>query len=154
MVNPYGDRQVTLSLEESIQKLKAEILSPVWDLPQKKIEPLEAAFSCLKTRFNTRKNALAILTMADSVLQYAKKQQKEPLPSEFIDFLKEAMAHIVNIYEEGKFDPEHEEQLFKRVYTSFTVLKKKVQAKKKARTSTLARSQPQANSARPTNIHQ
>jgi hypothetical protein len=113
---------VILSLEESIQKLKAEILSPVWDLPQKKIEPLEAAFSCLKTRFKTRKNALAILTMADSVLQYAKKQ-KNTLPTDFIDFLKEAMAHIVNIYEEGKFDPEHEEQLFKRVYSRFTALK-------------------------------
>jgi len=122
---------VILSLDEAIKKLKAEILSPVWDLPQKKIEPLEAAFSCLKNRFKTRKNALAILTMADSVLQYAKKQQ-EPLAVEFIDFLKEAMAHIVNIYEEGKFDPEHEEQLFKRVYSRFTILKKRVQAKKKA----------------------
>lgn len=120
---------VILSIDESIQKLKAEILSPDWSLPQKKIEPLEAAFTCLKNRFKTRKNVLAILTMADSVLQYAKKNE-QPLAPDFVDFLKETMAHIVNIYEESKFDPDREEQLFKRVYSRFTVLKGKVKTQK------------------------
>ncbi len=120
-----------LSLDESIQKLKTEILSQDWSLSQKKIEPLQAAFTCLKNRFNTRKNALAILTMADSVLLYAQKRQNQ-IPPEFIDFLKETMAHVVTMYEDGKFDPDRDAELFKRVYGKFARLKEKVAAEKGA----------------------
>ncbi len=118
-----------LSLDESIQKLKTEILSQDWSLSPRKIEPLQAAFTCLKNRFNTRKNALAILTMADSVLLYAQKRQDQ-IPPEFIDFLKETMAHVVNMYEDGKFDPDRDAEVFKRVYGKFTKLKEKVAAEK------------------------
>ena len=118
-----------LSLDESIQKLKTEILSQDWSLSQRKIEPLQAAFTCLKNRFNTRKNALAILTMADSILLYAQKRQ-EQIPPEFVDFLKETMAHVVNMYEDGKFDPDRDAEVFKRVYGKFTKLKEKVAAEK------------------------
>ena len=120
-----------LSLDESIQKLKTEILSQDWSLSPRKIEPLQAAFTCLKNRFNTRKNAPAILTMADSVLLYAQKRQDQ-IPPEFIDFLKETMAHVVNMYEDTKFDPDRDAEVFKRVYTKFTKLKEKVTAEKGA----------------------
>lgn len=116
-----------LSIDESIQKLKAEILSQDWSLSPRKIEPLAAAFICLKNRFSNRKNLLAILTMADSVLQFAKKREAS-LPPEFIDFLKETMAHIVTIYEDNKFDPDKEAEVFKRVYAKFTRLREKVKA--------------------------
>ena len=59
-----------LSLDESIQKLKTEIPPQDWSLSPKKIEPLQAAFTCLKNRFSTRKNALAILTIAESILLF------------------------------------------------------------------------------------
>lgn len=118
-----------LSLDESIQKLKTEILSQDWSLSPRKIEPLLAAFTCLKNRFSTRKNALAILTMAESVLLYAQKRQ-EQVPPEFIDFLKETMAHVVNMYEDGKFDPDRDAEVFKRVYGKFAKLKEKVAAEK------------------------
>ena len=118
-----------LSLDESIQKLKTEILSQDWSLSPKKIEPLQAAFTCLKNRFNTRKNALAILTMADSILLYAQKRQGR-IPPEFIDFLKETMAHVVNMYEDTKFDPDRDAEVFKRVYGKFAKLKEKVAAEK------------------------
>ncbi|MFZ5776296.1 MAG: hypothetical protein ACOY3Z_12505 [Thermodesulfobacteriota bacterium] len=118
-----------LSLDESIQRLKAEILSPDWSLSPKKIESLEAAFTCLKNRLKTRKNAFGILSMADSILQFARKRQ-EPLPAEFVDFLKEAMAHVVNMYEESKFDPDRDAELFRRVYAKFLQLKEKVKAER------------------------
>lgn len=118
-----------LSLDESIQKLKTEILSQDWSLSQKKIEPLQAAFTCLKNRFSTRKNALAILSMADSVLLYAQKRQDQ-VPPEFIDFLKETMAHVVNMYEDTQLDPERDADVFKRVYGKFAKLKEKVAAEK------------------------
>lgn len=120
---------VILSLDESIQKLKTEILSQDWSLSPRKIEPLQAAFVCLKNRFNTRKNTLAILTMADSVLHYAQKRQGQ-IPPEFIDFLKETMAHVVNMYEDAKLDPDRDAELFKRVYAKFSKLKEKVAAEK------------------------
>jgi len=120
---------VILSLDESIQKLKTEILSQDWSLSPKKIEPLQAAFTCLKNRFSTRKNALAILTMADSILLYAQKRQ-EQVPPEFIDFLKETMAHVVNMYEDTKLDPDRDAEVFKRVYGKFAKLKEKVAAEK------------------------
>ncbi|MFA6498378.1 MAG: hypothetical protein WC256_08315 [Desulfurivibrionaceae bacterium] len=127
--NGCGVLPVILSLDESIQKLKTEILSQDWSLSPRKIEPLQAAFTCLKNRFNTRKNALAILTMADSVLLYAQKRQDQ-IPPEFVDFLKETMAHVVNMYEDGKFDPDRDAEVFKRVYGKFTKLKEKVAAEK------------------------
>ncbi len=123
---------MVLSIDESIAKLKAEILSPDWNIAARKIDPLEAAFTCLKNRFKTRKNALAILTMGDSVLQYIKKKD-DPEP-EFVDFLKETMAHVVNLYEESKFDPDSEKELFKRIYARFEILKKKVKAQKGTKT--------------------
>lgn len=118
-----------LSIDDSIQRLKAEILSPDWSLALKKIETLEAAFTCLKNRLKTRKNAFGILSMADSILQYAKKRQ-DPLPPEFVDFLKEAMAHVVTMYEETKFDPDRDAELFRRVYAKFLHLKEKVKTDK------------------------
>jgi hypothetical protein len=120
---------VILSLDESIQKLKTEILSQDWSLSPRKIEPLQAAFTCLKNRFKTRKNALAILSMADSVLLYAQKRQDQ-VPPEFIDFLKETMAHVVNMYEDGRLDPDRDAEVFKRVYGKFAKLKDKVAAEK------------------------
>ena len=118
-----------LSLDEAILKLKTEIISQDWSLSHKKIEPLQAAFACLKNRFNTRKNALAILSMADSVLRYAQRRQ-EPVSPEFVDFLKEAMAHVVNMYEDGKLDPDRDAELYKRVYGKFARLKEKAAAEK------------------------
>ena len=133
-----------LSLDESIQKLKTEILSQDWSLSPKKIEPLQAAFTCLKNRFKTRKNALTILTMADSVLLYAQKRQGQ-IPPEFIDFLKETMAHVVNMYEDTKFDPDRDAEVFKRVYGKFARLKEKVAAEKGAPAGSAGRAQTESS---------
>ena len=133
-----------LSIDDSIRKLKTEILSQDWSLSPKKIEPLQAAFTCLKNRFKTRKNALTILTMADSVLLYAQKRQGR-VPPEFVDFLKETMAHVVNMYEDARFDPDRDAELFKRVYVKFAKLKEKVAAEKGA--SAVSASRPRTESS-------
>ncbi|MFA7382700.1 MAG: PilZ domain-containing protein [Desulfurivibrionaceae bacterium] len=128
-----------LSLDESIQKLKTEILSQDWSLSQKKIEPLLAALACLRNRFSNRKNALAILAMADSILLYAQKRQA-PVPSEFIDLLKETLAHLVNMHEDDNFDQNKDTELCQRVYGKFAKLREKAATKKKLpiRPATLA----------------
>ena len=80
-----------LSIDESIQRLKAEIIAQDWGLSTKRIDLLEAAFACLQERFKNRKAAYAILIMAGSVLDYVKRKG-ENTPSNSIDFLKEAMS--------------------------------------------------------------
>jgi len=116
---------VILSIDESIQRLKAEIIAQDWGLSTKRIDLLEAAFACLQERFKNRKAAHAILIMAGSVLNYVKRKG-ENTPSNSIDFLKEAMAHIVNLYETDTFDPASEEKLFNGLYYRFNGLKKKI----------------------------
>lgn len=123
---------VVLSLDESIQQLKKEIIAQDWRLPQRRIKPLEEAFVRLKQTFKNQKDTLAILVMADNVIKYIKKYDITDDP-DFIDFLKEAMAHVVTIYEEEEFSPEQEHQLFQRVYSQFGRLRQKLHASDKAR---------------------
>lgn len=120
-----------LSIDESIQRLKAEIIAQDWGLSTKRIDLLEAAFTCLQERFKNRKAAHAILIMAGSVLNYVKRKG-ENTPSNSIDFLKEAMAHIVNLYETDTFDPASEEKLFNGLYYRFNGLKKKIKEEREA----------------------
>lgn len=120
---------IQLSISESIQRLKAEIIAQDWGLSKKRIDLLEAAFACLKQRFKSRKAAHAILIMAGSVLDYVKRKGGNT-PSDSIDFLKEAMAHVVNLYEESDFVPENDEKLFKNLYFRFNTLKKKIKNEK------------------------
>lgn len=120
---------IQLSIDESIKRLKVEIIAQDWGLSEKRIDLLEAAFACLKQRFKSRKAAHSILIMAGSVLEYVKRKG-ENTPSESIDFLKEAMAHVVNLYESDEFDPEKDEKLFKGLYYRFNSLKEKIKAER------------------------
>nr|MBF0221324.1 hypothetical protein [Desulfobulbaceae bacterium] len=122
------EQQPALSIEESIQRLKAEIIAQDWRLSPKRASQLEAAFDCLRQRFKTRKATHAMLVMAGSVLDHIKK--KGGTPPDTIDFLKEAMAHIVSLYEELAYDPEKEELVFQRLFNRFNRLKEKIKHKK------------------------
>lgn len=132
-----------LSIDESIQRLKAEIIAQDWSLSQKRITLLEASFACLKQRFKSRKAAFAILTMAGSVLDYIKRRG-ENSPTVTIDFLKESMAHIVNLYEDDNFNPEQEEKLFRGLYGRFSTLKQQIN-KDRSETPAAAPQAPAAN---------
>jgi hypothetical protein len=130
------------SVEEAIQRVKAEIIAPDWRLNVKRIELLDAAFSRLKEQFRSRRSLGAILTMASNVLQYV-KNKGDTSPPDSIDFLKEAMANVVNLYEEVDSDPEREEQIFQQVFAHFQELKRKIKALKEPRaTGDLIREQP------------
>ena len=118
-----------LSIEEAIHKLKAEIIAQDWRLSPRRAAGLEAAFACLGERFSTRKATAAMLVMAGSVLGYIKKFGGDP--PETIDFLKEAMAHVVNLYEDLEYDPDKEKQIFQSLYARFNALKKKIKERGK-----------------------
>ncbi len=119
---------VILSIDESIQRLKGEILAQDWRLSPRRLEYLEAAFACLKNRFKSRKGMLAILAMADGVIDYMKKREEDAVPPETVDFLKETMAHVVSLYEDRDYDPDHEAELYQKVFARFSRLKQKVQS--------------------------
>ena len=125
--------KAALSIEESIQRLKAEIIAQDWRLSPNRANRLDAAFACLRQRFKSRKATHAMLIMAGSVLDYIRK--KGGTPPETIDFLKEAMAHVVSLYEELIYDPEKEEIIFQKLFSRFTHLKKKIKQKKSGPTA-------------------
>lgn len=122
---------MAISIDESIRLFKTEIIAQDQRLPQRRSEPLLEACGCLKQRFSTRKNVLAILGMTEGVILYMRKHQATANP-DCLDFVKEALAHVVNIYEEGKFDPEKEKQLGQRMYKRFNELKRRLKARKTA----------------------
>jgi len=118
---------VILSLDDAILRLKAEIIAQDWRLSPKRIEQLEAAFTSLGEPFKGRKAPHAMLVMATNVLGYIKK--RGPSPPETIDFLKEAMAHLVNLHEDLTDDPGREEEILQSLFARFTTLKEKIQQK-------------------------
>ena len=96
-----------------------------WRITEKRAELLEAAFNCLKKRFQSRKTVFAIIVMASNVLAYIRKKGESRVPLT-VDFLKEAMAHIVTFYEDPRLDPENDKKIFKSIYRRFTLLKEKI----------------------------
>ncbi|MBA3014227.1 MAG: hypothetical protein KKD63_02325 [Proteobacteria bacterium] len=118
---------MTHAIDDAILRLKAEIIAQDWRLSPKRAEQLETAFASLRMHFANRKPLHAMLVMATNVLAYIKTRGNSP--PETIDFLKEAMAHIVNLHEDLADDPTHEEKLFRGLFTRFTSLKTKIQSK-------------------------
>lgn len=122
---------MTLSIEDSILRLKAEIIAQDWRLSPKRADQLESAFQCLLDHFTNRKATHAMLVMAANVLGYIKNRGASP--PETIDFLKEAMAHIVNIYEDLDDDRPKEDEIFQSLFARFSTLKEKIQQKSPAK---------------------
>ena len=118
---------MSLSIDESILILKAEIIAQDWRLSAKRIARLEEVFACLRAQFEGRKIFLAILTMAASVLAYIKKSGDTFEPTA-LDFFKEAIARVVTIYEDHDSHPEQDEKVFKAVFSRFNLLKDKLKS--------------------------
>lgn len=133
---------MTLSIEDSILRLKAEIIAQDWRLSPKRASQLESAFQCLLDHFKNRKATHAMLVMATNVLSYTKNRGASP--PETIDFLKEAMAHIVNIYEDLDDDHPKEEEIFQSLFSRFSALKEKIQQKSSKETSSGKAPAPEA----------
>lgn len=112
---------MTLSIQESIIQLRAEVIAQDWKLSPRRAELLKDAFACLKQRFKNRKTPHDILTMADYILDHGIKNNYVFIPPA-IDFLKEAMANVVSLYEDPLFDPDREVKLLKTFQTKIDKL--------------------------------
>lgn len=129
---------VTLSINAAIQVLRAEIIAPTWEISPQRLVQLRAALSDLNVFFATRPHALALLKMATSVVVHIEQQDSQ---AKAVDFLKEAMAHIVSLYEDDEYDPEREKETASRAYKRFLRLninfsKESLQAPSPARNTT------------------
>lgn len=113
-------------VEDSIARLKAEIIAQDWRISPKRAEMIAASLSCLQQHFQDRKKTHAMLSMAQSVLEHIRTRGGNP--PETVDFLKEAMAHVVSQYEDLKYDPNREEEVFKSLFIHFNNLKEKIKA--------------------------
>ena len=109
---------MNLPVEEAIKTLKAEIIAQDWRISPKRAEIIDNSLSCLQQHFKDRKATHAMLAMAIGVLEYIKKKGGNPPAT--IDFVKEAMAHVVGQYEDLKYDQKREEEIFKTLFKHFT----------------------------------
>ncbi len=103
-------------MNAAIQQLRAEIIAPVWQLSPQRIIRLRSAFATLSDFFAHRTHALALLKMATSVVDHLEHHDNQ---SNAVDFLKEAMAHIVSLYEDDEQDPHREKETASRAYKRF-----------------------------------
>ncbi len=113
-----------IPVEEAIKRLKAEVIAQDWRLSPKRAVSLEEAFQGLRQHFKAHKAIQAMLTMAGSVLEHIRKRNGNP--PETIDFLKEAMAHIVNLYEDLDDEPGREKTVFDTLFKRFQDLKQRI----------------------------
>ncbi len=113
-----------IPVEEAIKRLKAEVIAQDWRLSPKRADSLEEAFQCLRQHFKTRKAIQAMLIMAGSVLEHIRRRNGKP--PETIDFLKEAMAHIVSLYEDLDDEPGREKSVFDTLFRRFQDLKQRL----------------------------
>ncbi len=119
------------SIDEAISRLKAEIISQDWRLSEQRAAALAAAFACLQQRFRNRKAVHAILLMAGNVLTYIQRHGDRRVP-ETVDFIKEAMAHVVRCHESGSLDVEEDKRMLRAVYRRFTDLRRTVRQRHRA----------------------
>ncbi len=110
----------TPSIQAAIQHLRAEIIAPDWRLSPQRLIRLRAALASLRPLFAMRNHALALLKMANSIVDHIENDDRQQII--FIEFLKEALAHIVNFYDEDHADPEREKETAQRLYKRFQSL--------------------------------
>lgn len=112
-----------MPMDEAVRRLKAEIISPDWRLTGSRLALLEAALGSLRHALTARRDAVAVVTMAESVLLYIKRHQALDTYI-LLAFLKEAMALAVSLHEEATPDPLQDAQTFRAVYQRFQAIKR------------------------------
>jgi hypothetical protein len=114
-----------ISIDEAIQRLKAEIMAQDWQLSRRRSERLHVAFAVLDKAVAGRRGYDYILGMARGTLEYLDRHGRVARP-EALDFLKESLAHLVTIVEDRELTGAREAEIFHRAYARFKTLKKNI----------------------------
>ncbi|MBU0729439.1 MAG: hypothetical protein KKE17_02055 [Proteobacteria bacterium] len=118
---------MALPITETIKIIKTEILAQDWGISPKRAERLLSAFSSIKDRFRNRKALHDIFSICVKTLSYISSTKK--FHPGAIDFLKEAMAHGISLYEDPVFDPDKDEQTLREIYKKYAILKDTIREK-------------------------
>lgn len=119
---------VPMPMDEAVRRLKAELISPDWRLTGSRITLLEAALGSLRHALASRRDAVAVVTMAENVLHYIERHQALDTYV-LIAFLKEAMALAVSLHEEAAPDQHQDARTFRAVYQRFQAVKSGLQGR-------------------------
>jgi len=115
-----------MPMDEAVRRLKAEIIAPDWRLTGYRLALLEAALGSLRDALAARRDAVAVVTMAENVLLYIKRHQALTTYV-LLAFLKEAMALAVGLHEETAPDPDQDAWTFRAAYQRFQAVKRSLQ---------------------------
>lgn len=128
MPNSVSQPAAPMPMEEAVRRLKAEIIAPDWRLTASRIELLKSALGTLRHALAARRDALAVVTMAENVLRYIKRHQALATYV-LLAFLKEAMALAVSLHEEAAPDPDQDARTFRAAYQRFQAVKDSLQGR-------------------------
>ncbi len=112
---------MNISEHDAVVRLRVEVLAPDWQLSSNRITYLQGAFATLGSVLCHRPHCLAVLGMARNVLVYIAKRPANM--GKAMDFLKEAMAHIISMYEEDKPTEVGDKQHFLPIRKRYEVLR-------------------------------
>lgn len=128
MVSSVSHSAGLMPTEEALRRLRAEIIAPDWRLTDSRISRLEAALVTLRLDMATRRDAVAVVTMAENVLLYIRRRQALDTYL-LLAFLKEAVAQAVSLHEEAAPDPHQDARTFRAVYQRFQAVKRGLQTR-------------------------
>jgi len=114
-----------ISQGQALQRIKAEIVAFDWSMNQRRIDLLSDAFSVIKGALPKSRGYCYVLGMAGGALAYLERHGDAALP-EALDFLKQALAHLVTMLEEENLSKTRESEIFHLMLDRFEVLKKKI----------------------------
>lgn len=120
---------------EAVQRLKIEVFTPDWCLSRRRIALLYEVFEVLGPEHQRRKGITYILKMARGTLDYISRHEQDFYPPA-LDFLKEALAHLLKASEDTSFNAAEEARIFTGVYERFMALKRRVGHAGKGRSKT------------------
>lgn len=115
------------TLDEAVQRLKAEILAPDWCLGERRALGLLQALTVVESRHRQRRVLLCLGGMARAAVAYL-RSRGEAAPPEVLDFLKQALAHLVALLEEEEVETVRETEVFHKLHDRFQRLKAKLAA--------------------------
>jgi hypothetical protein len=110
------------TLDDALLRLKGELLAPDWQLNDRRAVGLLRALAVVEGYTRLRRAVLMVCAMARAAVDYLRPRGSAAPPA-VLDFLKQALAHLVVMLEEDELDSAREEEIMDRLYGRFMQLK-------------------------------
>ncbi len=115
------------TLDEALLRLKGELLASDWRLNERRAEGLLQALALVEADSRHRRSVLVICAMARAAVDYLRPRGLATPPA-VLDFLKQALAHLVALLEEDEPGSSREAEVLDKLYGRFNQLKARLAA--------------------------